>query len=79
MHEPCDLLTQHVDLSSIWLVQISNGKKHLFNRTFSDEAGASPNWLFVAPTNRTKNKKAIVKVACIPVGKNPVQVRTGGY
>jgi len=54
-------------------VLVSSGKKQIFNRSFADEGGASPNWLFVAPTNRTRSKKAIVKVACIPVGKNPVQ------
>lgn len=32
--------------------------------------GASPSWLFVAPTDKTPNRKAIVKVACIPVGKH---------
>ncbi|GIL79952.1 hypothetical protein Vretimale_12814 [Volvox reticuliferus] len=48
----------------------SHGQKKLFNTWFRDEVGASPSWLFVAPTDKTPNKKAIVKVACIPVGKH---------
>ncbi|PNW74251.1 hypothetical protein CHLRE_13g591250v5 [Chlamydomonas reinhardtii] len=48
----------------------SSGQKKLFNTWFRDEVGASPSWLFVAPTDKTPNRKAIVKVACIPVGKH---------
>lgn len=51
-------------------VLVSAGQKKLFGSWFKDEAGASPSWLFVAPTDKTRNKKAIVKVACIPVGKH---------
>ena len=51
-------------------MQVSAGQKKLFGSWFKDEAGASPSWLFVAPTDKTRNKKAIVKIACIPVGKH---------
>ena len=54
---------------SIPPTQVKTGKKNIFGRVFNDEAGASPNWLFVGSTNKTKTKRAIVKVACIPVGK----------
>ncbi len=54
--------------------QAAHGTKFIFNRTFSDEAGASPNWLFKVNTSETPSGKAIVKVACIPVGKAPAQV-----
>lgn len=50
--------------------QVSHGQKKLFGSWFRDEAGASPSWLFVAPTDKTRKRKAIVKVACIPVGKH---------
>ncbi|MEW5307325.1 MAG: hypothetical protein WDW36_009731 [Sanguina aurantia] len=46
-----------------------SGSKQLFNTTFRDETGASPSWLFVTPTDKTPNGKAVIKVACIPVGK----------
>lgn len=45
----------------------------MFTTWFRDEAGASPSWLFVAPTDKTRSRKAIVKVACIPVGKHAAQ------
>lgn len=51
-------------------LQGTSGQKKLFNTWFRDEVGASPSWLFVAPTDKTPNGKAIVKVACIPVGKH---------
>lgn len=53
-----------------YFLQGSSGQKKLFNTWFRDEVGASPSWLFVAPTDKTPNRKAIVKVACIPVGKH---------
>ena len=43
-------------------LQQAHGKKFLFGREFEDEAGASPNWLFVAPTELTESKRAVVKV-----------------
>jgi hypothetical protein len=46
--------------------QVSSGSKKLHiggaDREFVDEGGASPNWLFVAPTELTHSKRAIVKV-----------------
>lgn len=35
-------------------VLVSHGKKKLFGTYFNDEAGASPQWLFVTPTNKTR-------------------------
>eukprot|EP00195_Chlamydomonas_chlamydogama_P015552 CAMPEP_0202899652 /NCGR_PEP_ID=MMETSP1392-20130828/7827_1 /ASSEMBLY_ACC=CAM_ASM_000868 /TAXON_ID=225041 /ORGANISM="Chlamydomonas chlamydogama, Strain SAG 11-48b" /LENGTH=462 /DNA_ID=CAMNT_0049585895 /DNA_START=182 /DNA_END=1570 /DNA_ORIENTATION=- len=55
-------------------VLVSSGKKRIFGREFNDEGGASPNWLFLAPTSRTHSGKAIVKVACIPVSKHNSKV-----
>ncbi len=71
---PCGLLRLPVGPSThmrhLCLVQTSVGQKKLFGTWFKDEQGASPSWLFVAPTDKIPNKKAIVKVACIPVGKH---------
>ncbi len=58
-------------------LQAAHRSKRLFNRTFSDEAGASPNWLLKANTSESPTGKAIVKVACIPVPKLPGQVSLG--
>ncbi|KAG1662707.1 hypothetical protein FOA52_014572 [Chlamydomonas sp. UWO 241] len=43
----------------------------LFNRTFTNEKGATSAWLFRASTNRTKSGKAVVKVYCMPLPKRP--------
>jgi len=48
---------------------VKSGFKDIFGRKFVDEGGASPNWLFLAPTSRTHSGRAIVKVSCIPVAK----------
>ena len=40
-----------------------------YNRTFMNEAGASPGWLFYGKTNRTANGIAVVKVFCMPLAK----------
>ncbi|GFH21239.1 uncharacterized protein HaLaN_18500 [Haematococcus lacustris] len=65
--EACKGCTHHLHILA------RSGSKYIFNRTFHDEAGASNNWLFTAATNLTASGRAIVKVACIPVGKIPVQ------
>ena len=56
------LLTPPPPLPPPSRLQISSGSKFIFGREFVDEGGASPNWLFLAPTTRTATGKAIVKV-----------------
>lgn len=41
------------------------------DRTFTNEKGATSGWLFMASTNRTESKKAVLKVYCMPLPKKP--------
>ena len=40
-----------------------------FDRSFTTEKGATSGWLFMASTNRTEGKKAVLKVYCMPLPK----------
>ncbi|KAG1662705.1 hypothetical protein FOA52_014570 [Chlamydomonas sp. UWO 241] len=47
------------------------GEATLFNRTFTNEKGATNGWLFRATTPKTASGTAVVKVYCMPLPKRP--------
>ncbi|KAL6755005.1 hypothetical protein V8C86DRAFT_2686314 [Haematococcus lacustris] len=44
---------------------------HYFNRTYTNERGATSSWLFRASTARVPSGQAVVKVYCMPIPKRP--------
>eukprot|EP00200_Dunaliella_tertiolecta_P002061 CAMPEP_0202342448 /NCGR_PEP_ID=MMETSP1126-20121109/3006_1 /ASSEMBLY_ACC=CAM_ASM_000457 /TAXON_ID=3047 /ORGANISM="Dunaliella tertiolecta, Strain CCMP1320" /LENGTH=474 /DNA_ID=CAMNT_0048933401 /DNA_START=1018 /DNA_END=2442 /DNA_ORIENTATION=+ len=59
------------------LQRIDGASTH-FNVTYKPEEGASSTWTFKATTNRTASKEAVVKVYCLPVSKNTLQLQSSG-